>query len=230
MLPPMFTVGRVSLDTRMLLLIGCWLLARVVLDRLATGQSNGQALAERAFDAAAVGAIVGGKVVAVLMNPALLAAPEIIVLGDVIAITGAFLGALIAIGWVGWRARADGPDLKAAAVLFIPAGLTFYAGASLVGWLLAGDSQWLVAGALAALGGVGAWALRRTLPPWRSLFAAALGGGLAWLTLLSLPGSGLVWETFAAIVMGLGGAIGLFWTTWSLGLAESGGPEGPGAP
>jgi hypothetical protein len=146
------------------------------------------------------------------------------------AVPLAFLGALIAIGWVGWRARADGPDLKAAAVLFIPAGLTFYAGASLVGWLLAGDSQWLVAGALAALGGVGAWALRRTLPPWRSLFAAALGGGLAWLTLLSLPGSGLVWETFAAIVMGLGGAIGLFWTTWSLGLAESGGPEGPGAP
>jgi hypothetical protein len=205
----MVHIGPAVLDTRMLLLVAGWIGVRVLLDHVA---DNPIQAASTAFDWASVGAVIGGKAWAVFLNPTLLAVPEVLLLGDVMTVTGAVLGAVLALGAWAWRTRRDVTEVvgmyAGAVPPFLGATTLFAAWAFLATGVTGGGWRWWTGSGL-----LGAGALlilyRRHEPDSRLAAArAGLAFGLGWLTVATAPGMVSAWQVAAALLMAaVGGSI-----------------------
>jgi len=209
MLPSMVHVGPAVLDTRMLLLVAGWIGVRVLLDHVS--DNTGQA-APTAFDWASVGAVIGGKAWAVVLNPTLLTVPEVLLLGDVMTVTGAVLGAVLALGAWAWRARrgvTEALGLYAGAVPpFLGTTTLFAAWAFLATGVTGGGWRWWTGSGLLGAAALLILHRRHETDPWLAAARAGLAFGLGWLTIATAPGMVSAWQVAVALVTAaVGGSI-----------------------
>jgi len=211
MIPSMVRLGPAVLDTRMLLFVAGWIGVRVLLDHVT--ESAGAA-APHAFDWASVGSVIGGKAWAVTLNPALLTVPEVLFLGDVMTVTGAVLGAALALAIWLWRTRSvrrDPARPQAAGVSpFLSAVTLFASWAFLVTGATGGGWRWITGAGLIGAAAALSFRWRRGTDPWLTMALTALGLGLGWLTVATAPGLMSAWQAATALILAGSGGLTLY--------------------